>query len=210
METPEHVPPTLEEDDLASDPIDQFRTWFDAAVAAGFPEPEAAALATATPDGSPAVRFVLLRGIDPGGVRFYTNYRGRKGRELAANPRAAMTIYWQPLGRQVRFEGVVEKTSAQESDEYFHSRPPGSRISAIVSPQSEVIAAREPLERRAEELSALHRHDPAALARPEHWGGFRLVPSVVEFWLARRHRLHDRLVYRRDAQGAWRIERLAP
>ncbi len=209
MEPPESAPPALDPGDLAADPIDQFRRWFDEAVAAGVPEPEAIALATATPDGAPAVRFVLLRGVDARGFRFYTNYRSRKGRELAANPRAAMTVYWPALGRQVRIEGAVEPTSAAESDEYFQSRPPGSRISAIVSPQSAAIEAREPLEREAAELAARHRHDPAAIARPAHWGGYRLVPAAIEFWLARRHRLHDRLLYRREA-GAWRIVRLAP
>lgn len=210
MISPDSPPPSLEEREVAADPIEQFRRWFDEAVASEIHEPDAVALATATPDGAPSVRFVLLRGFDARGFRFFTHYASRKGRELAANPRAAMTIYWAPFGRQVRIEGAIEKTTVQESDEYFRSRPTGSRISAVVSPQSEVIPSREAIERKAEELVALTRHDHDRIARPDQWGGFRLIPTAIEFWLARRHRLHDRLLYRREASGAWRISRLAP
>jgi pyridoxamine 5'-phosphate oxidase len=199
----------LDEGSVERDPIRQFGLWYDAAVAAGVPEPEAMTLATATPDGRPSARIVLLRGFDARGFCFFTNYDSRKGRELAANPHAALTFHWAILERQVRIEGRVERTTAAESDAYFHSRPSTSRIGAWSSPQSAVIADRTALEALYASYRAEHADD-AAIPRPAHWGGFRLVPERIEFWQGRPSRLHDRLRFRRDAHGGWILERLAP
>ncbi len=190
-----------------SDPLQLFREWYEHAVAAGLPEPEAMALATATPDGAPAVRFVLLKGVDDRGVEFFTNYESRKGRELAANARAALAIYWKPLLRQVRLEGPVEVLESAESDAYFATRARGSRLGAWASRQSEPIPDREWLEARLREADARYPGDE--IPRPPYWGGYRLLPEAVEFWEGRPNRLHDRLQYRRDG-GAWRTERLSP
>ncbi|NBV45411.1 MAG: pyridoxamine 5'-phosphate oxidase [Planctomycetia bacterium] len=199
----------LDEGSVERDPIRQFGLWYDAAVAAGVPEPEAMTLATATPDGRPSARIVLLRGFDARGFCFFTNYDSRKGRELAANPHAALTFHWTILERQVRIEGRVERTTAAESDAYFHSRPSTSRIGAWSSPQSAVIADRTALEALYASFRAAHADD-AAIPRPPHWGGFRLVPERIEFWQGRPSRLHDRLRFCRDAPGGWLVERLAP
>jgi pyridoxamine 5'-phosphate oxidase len=189
-------------------PLLTARDWYEAAVAAGVPEPEAMALATASADGAPSVRYVLLRGIDERGIRFYTNYESRKGRELAANSAASLLFHWIELERQVRIEGRVEKTSDEESDAYYASRPLGSRIGAWASDQSEPLESREALEAREREMIAKYGDQPP---RPPHWGGYRLVPDTIEFWQGRPSRLHDRIVYTRDdAGGAWRIARLAP
>ncbi len=196
----------LDEDDLDRDPIVQFRTWFRAAEEERMPLPEAMTLATATPDGVPSARLVLLKGIDERGFVFFTNRESRKGRELAANARAALVFYWSALGRQVCVEGAVETIDDEESDAYFRSRPRGSRLGAWASPQSALIGERDELERRLAELEALHGDD---VPRPPFWGGYRVVPDAIEFWQHRADRLHDRFVYRRRG-GAWLVARLAP
>ena len=188
--------------DLEPDPLAQFAGWFGDARTAGGRLPEAVALATATPDGAPSARMVLLKGFDADGFVFYSGYESRKGRELAANPQAALLFYWDALGRQVRIEGGVERVSGQESDEYWGSRPLGSRLSAAASEQSAVVASREELERRVAGLAD-------ASARPERWGGYRLAPETYEFWQHRDDRLHDRFRYERAGKG-WRVERLQP
>jgi pyridoxamine 5'-phosphate oxidase len=194
----------LRRSDLDPDPLAQFAAWFLAAGEAGVPVPEAMALATAAADGAPSVRMVLLKGFDERGLVFFTSYGSRKGRELEANPRAALLFHWQPLGRQVRVEGAVSRAPAEESDEYFRSRPLGSRLSATASDQSEPIAARVELETRVAALEG----DPDP-PRPADWGGYVLAPVVYEFWQHRDDRLHDRFRYEREA-GGWQIDRLQP
>jgi pyridoxamine 5'-phosphate oxidase len=198
----------LRESELDSDPVRQFARWFDEASAAGVRAPEAAAVATATRDGAPSVRMVLVKQFEPRGFVFFTNYESRKANELTANPRAALLFHWDLLGRQVRLEGPVERVSAEETAAYVRSRPRPSQLSALASPQSRVVGSREELERRVAELSA--RHDGVALPVPGNWGGFRLSPVVFEFWQHRADRLHDRLRYVPGADGEWRVERLAP
>jgi len=198
----------IDEAEMDTDPIRQFQVWFDAAVAANHPEPNAMTVATATPDGAPSARMTLLKGLDARGFVFFTNYESRKGAELAANPRAALIFFWVLLERQVRVEGRVERVSAEESDTYFHSRPLGSQLGAWASAQSQPIASREELEQRYRELEQTYAS--GEIPRPPHWGGFRVVPQVIEFWQGRPSRLHDRLRYTRAPDGDWRIERLAP
>jgi pyridoxamine 5'-phosphate oxidase len=202
----EYMRAGLDERTLAADPLAQFGTWFGEALRSGLALPNAMTLATATKAGRPSARAVLLKGFDARGFVFYTNYRSRKGRELSENPRAALLFCWAELERQVGIEGSIERVSAAESDEYFASRPLGSRLAAIVSPQSEPVAGRAVLESGLEEASKRWRDAPA---RPAHWGGYRLVPGSFEFWQGRKDRLHDRLCYRKAGDG-WKIERLAP
>ena len=196
------------EADADPDPFRQFARWFEQASDAGIMEPNAMTLATATPDGVPSARMVLLKGVDERGFAFYTNYESRKGGELAANPQAALVFFWVELSRQVRIEGSVTPVSPEESDAYFHSRPRGSQIGSAASHQSRVIAGREPLERHAAELEA--EYAGAEIPRPAFWGGYRLAPTLIEFWQGRPNRLHDRLRYRRLQDGGWLIERLSP
>jgi pyridoxamine 5'-phosphate oxidase len=196
----------LREADLEAEPSTLLERWLAEAREAGAELAEAAALATATPDGAPSVRMVLVKRVDEAGLCFFTSYASRKGRELAANPRAALVLYWHELGRQARAEGAVERLAAEESDAYFRSRPLGSRLSAAVSPQSDVVASREQLERAVAELAA---RVGEGVPRPDWWGGYRLRPSEWEFWQHRADRLHDRFRYRPAARG-WIVERLAP
>jgi pyridoxamine 5'-phosphate oxidase len=195
----------LDEAELDPDPLRQFAAWFEEAGAAGMRAPEAMALATAAADGRPSVRMVLMKGFDERGFVFFTGYESRKGAELAVNPRAALLFHWDPLGRQVRIEGPVERVSEAESDAYFASRPRGAQISASVSLQSRVVESRAALEALAAELEARGE----ALPRPPAWGGFRVAPETYEFWQHRANRLHDRLRYSSDGK-AWKLERLAP
>ena len=199
MDRSDYTKGELSEEDLLPDPFQLFREWLDTARRQGAIEPEAFCLSTSTSDGKPSGRMLLLRGIDEG-LLFYTNYLSRKGGELALNPHAAMTFWWGSLERQLRVEGDVEELTPEESQAYFDSRPPGSRQASAASPQSQVVANRDELEARVE---------AAGTERPDHWGGYRLVPHTFEFWQGRPSRLHDRFRYKR-ADDAWRIERLAP
>lgn len=196
------------EAEAAADPLVQFRTWLEEAIAAAVPEPNAMTLATATPEGRVSARLVLLKGLDERGLVFYTNYRSRKAAQLAANPYAALVFWWAELERQVRFEGRIERVAASESDAYFQSRPLGSQLGAWASPQSEAIASRAELEQRLQEVEQRYAGQP--VPRPPHWGGFRLQPESIEFWQGRPNRLHDRLCYARQIDGTWQRERLAP
>jgi pyridoxamine 5'-phosphate oxidase len=198
----------LNENAADPNPIEQFRKWFDEARATGMILPEAMTLATATADGKPSARVVLLKQFDEDGFVFYTNYRSAKARELDANPFASLVFYWSQLDYQVRIDGSVTRTPATESDEYFQTRPRESQIGALASPQSEVVPSREFLEQRFAELERQY-HD-RTIERPAHWGGYRLKPDRIEFWKNRPGRLHDRLLYERLPDGSWTIKRLAP
>jgi pyridoxamine 5'-phosphate oxidase len=203
----EYLRAGLMESEADPDPIAQFRRWFHEALAANFHEPNAMTLATATPDGRPSARVVLLKGFDERGFVFYTNYEGRKSQELEANANCALVFYWGELERQVRVEGRASRVSETESDEYFGSRPRGSRLGAWASRQSRPVGGREVLEERLRELEA--EYDGREVPRPPFWGGYRVEPEVIEFWQGRENRLHDRLVYRRS-DSSWRRERLQP
>jgi pyridoxamine 5'-phosphate oxidase len=199
--------PVLSEVSVHPDPIEQFRSWFEAAQRSAEVQPSAITLATAARDGKPSARIVLLKGVTDAGFSFFTNYDSRKGRELEENPHAALVCYWASLERQVRIEGTVTRVSPDESDAYFATRPFGSRLSTWVSPQSRVVADRTILDRRMEELRKQYQED---VPRPSYWGGYVLAPSSIEFWQGRSDRLHDRILYTRGGDGRWRIERLAP
>ncbi len=198
----------LDERNVDANPIRQFKLWFDEAVGRGLPLAEAMTLCTATTDGRPSARMVLLKGVAESGFVFYTNYRSRKARELDANPFAALVFYWEPLERQVRIEGQVARISAHESDKYFQTRPRESQLGAIASPQSDVIESREVLKQEFDGLEEKYRDRP--IERPIHWGGYRLVPERIEFWKGRPGRLHDRLLYELQADRSWKRSRLAP
>jgi pyridoxamine 5'-phosphate oxidase len=198
----------LDEKDVDRDPLVQFRAWLDEARAAGVFEPEAAALATATPDGAPSARMVLLKGFDERGFRFFTSYESRKGAELDANPRAALLFHWKELGRQVRIEGPVERLPRDESAEYARTRSRSSRLSALASPQSRVVGSRAELEELVADADGRYPGEDVPL--PGHWGGYLLRPRVYELWQHRAHRLHDRLRYRPQGSAGWVVERLGP
>lgn len=190
------------------DPFRQFHQWMEQALHAGLREPNAMTLATATPDGRPSARIVLLKGFDERGFTFFTNYDSRKGREMAANPRVALVFPWHGLERQVRVEGTVEKVTPAESDDYFVNRPLGSRLGAWASAQSAVIPDRAFLERRHAELMA--KYPDGNVPRPPNWGGYRVIPAAIEFWQGRPDRLHDRIRFTRQPDGTWKKERLSP
>jgi pyridoxamine 5'-phosphate oxidase len=199
-------PPLLEEE-LESDPLTQLDRWLGDAQAAGMLEPTAMTLATVDADGRPSARIVLFKGVHDAALTFYTNYEGRKGRELAANPNVALVFWWDRLERQVRVEGVAQRLPAEVSRRYFYSRPRESQIGALTSMQSAVVADRETLDRRYDEMVA--KLAGAEVPYPEHWGGYAVKPQAVEFWQGRSGRLHDRLSYRRAGDG-WRVDRLEP
>jgi pyridoxamine 5'-phosphate oxidase len=206
----EYMRAGLDEAHADPDPLRQFERWFEDAVRAKLPLPNAMTLATASTGGAATARIVLLKGIDAGGFVFYTNYRSRKGREIEAKSMACLLFLWSDLERQVRIEGEVEKVSARDSDEYFVTRPLGARLSAWASNQSESVASRQILEKAMDEARRRHGDNPP---RPPHWGGYRLLPRAIEFWQGRADRLHDRLLYERGksrSQSAWEIQRLAP
>jgi pyridoxamine 5'-phosphate oxidase len=204
----EYIGEGLRRRDLDPDPIKQFDVWFTAAAKAGIHDANAMALATATLDGKPSARVVLLKDFDESGFVFYTNYASEKGRQLEENPRAALVLYWMEVERQIRIEGTVEKTSREESEQYFHTRPAGAQLGAWASRQSEVIDARRVLNARLEEIT--ERFAQGEIPLPPHWGGYRLKPERIEFWQGRPDRLHDRFRYTRQKDGSWQIDRLAP
>jgi pyridoxamine 5'-phosphate oxidase len=216
METPrdpvasryEHAARALRRSDLNSDPIKQFSNWFTAAIEAGIRDVNAMSLATTAKECKPSVRIVLLKGFDQDGFVFFTNYESEKGKQLAANPYAALAFYWIELDRQIRISGKAEKTSREESQAYFRSRPPGSQLSAWASRQSEVLDGRRVLDARMAEMTERFRNERIPL--PPHWGGYRVKPDTMEFWQGRPNRLHDRFRYIRQTDGGWLIERLAP
>lgn len=203
-------PAELDELKVDANPIRQFQRWFSEALGCGMPMADAMTLCTATTDGKPSARMVLLKGIDEAGFVFYTNYHSRKARELETNPFAALVFYWEPLERQVRVEGRVTRITPGESDSYFQTRPRESQLSAIASPQSEVIPSRAELEQRYREVEQRYRDESAVVERPDNWGGYRLAPERIEFWKGRPGRLHDRLLYELQPNGDWIITRLAP
>ncbi len=204
----DHPARALRRRDLDPDPIKQFANWFTAAIEAGIRDVNAMSLATATADGRPFVRVVLLKGFDHDGFVFFTNYESQKGHQLTANPHAALSFYWIELDRQIRISGPVEKTPREESERYFHSRPMASQLGAWASHQSEVIDGRRVLDARLAQVT--ERFARQVIPLPPHWGGFRVGPEMMEFWQGRPNRLHDRFRYRRDQGGTWTIERLGP
>lgn len=203
----EHSTASLELDQLDPDPIEQFGRWMQEALDAGIMLPNTMTLATASADGAPSARMVLLKGVDSEGFSFFTNFESRKGRELAANPRAALVFHWPDLARQVRVAGSVTRLGEPESDDYFSTRPPGSKFGAWASPQSETLGGRRELEQRVDELAT--QYPDGDMPRPSHWGGYRVGPIEIEFWQGRSNRLHDRFLYERSGDH-WSIRRLAP
>lgn len=199
---------TLNEKEVTRDPIAQFEKWFKNAMSCELIEPNVMTLATATPDGKPSARIVLLKGFDRNGFVFYSNYLSRKGKEMAKNPYASLVFYWHEIERQVRIEGTIEKLSKEVSEEYFHSRPKDSQIGALASPQSQEIASRKDLEKAWEELDT--KYEGKVIPKPSHWGGYLVRPQLVEFWQGRPGRLHDRIVYKKADKNTWKIVRLAP
>jgi pyridoxamine 5'-phosphate oxidase len=204
----DHASRGLRRRDLDPDPIKQFANWFTAAIEAQIRDVNAMTLATATPDGRPSGRVVLLKGFDQSGFVFFTNYESKKGRELEANPFAALVFYWIELDRQIRISGPVERTSRQESARYFHSRPAGSQLGAWASRQSETVDGRRVIDARMAEMT--ERFTGKSIPLPPHWGGYRVKPEMFEFWQGRPNRLHDRFRYRLQRDGSWQIDRLAP
>lgn len=199
---------SLSETDVAADPFAQFTAWWNEALQAQIDEINAMTLATASADGLPSARIVLLKGYDPAGFVFFTNYDSFKAQQIAENPKASLLFFWKEVERQVRITGIIEKTTAHESDEYYNSRPEGSRIGAWTSPQSHVIESREWLERREKDYEK--EFDGKIITRPDNWGGYRVKPVCIEFWQGRPSRLHDRIQYTIQEDGEWKIERLAP
>jgi len=204
----EYIQESLAEKDVNPDAIQQFSIWWNEAVKSDIEEVNAMTLATASCDGLPSARIVLLKDFDEKGFVFYTNYNSFKGQQLAENPRGCLVFFWKELERQVRITGLIMKTASSESDEYFNIRPEGSRIGAIASPQSQVIPSREWLEKEVGQL--MKKLSSNTIARPSHWGGYRLMPAIIEFWQGRPNRLHDRIQYTLEENGSWKIERLAP
>jgi len=198
----------LSETNADSNPFKQFHTWFNQALVAGLPEPNAMTLATANSEGQPSARIVLLKDYDEQGFVFYTNYQSHKGQQLLENPWGALVFWWAQLERQVRIEGRVEKVAPSESDAYFQSRPPASQLAAWASPQSQVIENRQVIDQRLQQLQ--EEYAGKEVTRPPHWGGFRVVPVEIEFWQGRPSRLHDRLLYRHNKDDSWGIQRLSP
>src|ERR1700743_13892 len=199
---------SLSETTINVNPIKQFDIWFNEAMEAKLPEPNAMTLATATHDGRPSARIVLLKGFDASGFVFYTNYLSRKGKEITKNPLGAITFFWGGLERQVRIEGTIEKLSKEESEKYFHSRPKQSQLGAVVSPQSQEINGREMLESKWQEMEA--EYTDKEVPKPSYWGGYILKPRLIEFWQGRRSRLHDRILYKKTDKTNWKKVRLAP
>jgi pyridoxamine 5'-phosphate oxidase len=199
---------SLSETDVKTDPFEQFNQWWEEAVNAKIAEPNAMTLATASADGLPSARVLLFKGLNGKGFMFYTNYNSFKGQQLAENPRACLVFFWKELERQVRITGLAEKLGAKESDEYFNSRPEGSRVGAWASPQSQVIENRDWLERNKLKYEKLF--NDKTIERPPHWGGYVVKPVTIEFWQGRPSRLHDRIQYTLEENGGWKIERLAP
>ena len=199
---------SLSENDVAHDPMQQFTAWWNDVLASEISEPNAMTLATASADGLPSARIVLLKGFDEKGFVFFTNYNSFKGLQLQENPRACLVFFWKELERQVRVMGLIEQLSSHENDEYFNSRPEGSRISAIASPQSQVVENRDWLETKAQQLT--EELSGKEITRPDHWGGYCIRPAIIEYWQGRSNRLHDRIQYTLMEDGKWKIERLAP